>query len=111
MRVFAHHHLYGRLHPLDCEEGSEIGREGGEHEYDEEPVGGNEDATREGLGALSAALRGQGGQGEPETLTNGEVAGSFWVRGPVSRVKHDIFVGGHFRPSIMYHIYVCVCVL
>ena len=37
------------LHPFDGEEGSEVGGECGEHEDDEQPVGGHEHAAGQGL--------------------------------------------------------------
>lgn len=61
------------LHPLDGEESREIGRESGEHEDDEEPVGSDEGTARERLGRLAAALGRERRQGEPEALLQREL--------------------------------------
>ena len=75
-------YLDSGLHPLDGEEGGEVGGEGGQHQDDEEPVGRHEDAPRQRLGRLPAALRRQRGQGVPEALTQVEV--------PSARKTHEL---------------------
>ena len=65
--------LHGGLHPLDGEEGGQVGGEGGQHQDHEEPVGRHEDAPGQRLGRLPAALRRQRGEGVPEALLQVEV--------------------------------------
>lgn len=62
------------LHALDREEGGQVGSEGGQHEDDEQPVGGDEGATAESLGSFTPSLRGERGQGEPEALLESELS-------------------------------------
>ena len=65
--------LHGGLHPLDGEEGGQVGGEGGQHQDHKKPVGRHEDAPGQRLGRLAAALRRQRGEGVPEALLQVEV--------------------------------------
>ena len=58
--------LHRCLHPLHREKSGQICRECGQHEDDEEPVRGHQDAAGERLGGLTPALWGEGRQSEPE---------------------------------------------
>ena len=60
------------LHPLDGEEGGQVGCESGQHQDDKQPVGGHQGAAREGLRRLPAALRRERRQREPEALLQRE---------------------------------------
>ena len=68
--------LHCRLHSLHGEEGGQVGGEGGQHQNNEEPISGDQDAPGQRLGRLPAALGGQRGEGEPEALLQVEVPAS-----------------------------------
>ena len=57
---------YGGLHTLDCQKGRQIGREGGQHQHDEQPVGRHQHPSRQGFRGFPATLGGERGKGKPK---------------------------------------------
>ena len=85
--------LDGRLHPLDGEEGGEVGGVGGDDDQGEEPPDAAHDPGGGGPGVEVGALLHQSSHGEPETVGQSEVILDD-VAGVHTGVGGRPFVGG-----------------
>lgn len=61
------------MHPFHGEERGQIGGERGQHEHDEHPVRGDQNASADGFRSLTTPLWGERRQREPETLDQREI--------------------------------------
>lgn len=65
------------MHAFYSEECRQIGSERGQHEYDENPIGGDQNAAADGFRRFAASLRRERSQREPKTLDQSEISTGF----------------------------------